>query len=108
MRFLKPISDCIMTDLISRVTTLESKHKECEIQHQNHNRRHDDHAKNNEKQTQILEQILETLKEHAPVFKRARDDQTTRDKIKEYAIWIAAVAAGGGGVHYWLTLFSGG
>lgn len=108
MRFLKLISDYIMTDLNERITTLEIKHEECEAQHQSHNRRHEDNAKNNIKQTQILEQILETLKEHAPVFKRARDSQTTNDKIKEYAIWIAAVAAGGGGVHYWLNLFSGG
>lgn len=107
MRFLKLISDYIMADLNGRVSTLETKHEECEKQHQNHNRRHDDHTRDDEKQTKILEQILETLKEHAPVMKRARDDQTTRDKIKEYAIWIAAVAAGGGGVHYWINLFSG-
>lgn len=85
MRFLKLISDYIMTDLTSRVTTLEVKHKECEIQHQNHNRRHDDHAKSNEKQTQILEDIQKLLASFEPTIKRSASNYTTFDTLLRWA-----------------------
>lgn len=87
---------------------INARFEACDEKHQHHNRRHDDAAKDSQRQTKILEQILETLKEHAPVFKRARDSQTTGDKLKEYFIWIAAMSAGGAGIHYWIKLFSGG
>jgi len=51
-------------------------------------------------------EILSLMKEYAPTVKRAKDAHTTTDKLKDYAIWVAALSAGGAGLHYWTNLFS--
>lgn len=97
-----------MNEIRAELIKINSKFETCDGKHADHNRRHDDAAKDSREQTKILGQILQTLQEHAPVFKRARDSQTTGDKLKEYFIWMASMSAGGAGIHYWIKLFLGG
>lgn len=85
MRFLETLCKYIMADIDGRVATLEQKHKECELQHENHNRRHDDAAKNNQRQTEILTEIQKLLASFEPTIKRSAGNYTTFDTLLRWA-----------------------
>ena len=107
MWFPKILTENDMKPIKERLQVIEQKQDTCDTQHLNHNRRYEDITKNQTEQTRILTQIRDTLQTYLPVLDRVKGDQTARDKAKEYALWVAALAAGGAGVHYWWQLLTG-
>ena len=106
--FPKILTENDMKPIKERLQAIEQKQDNCDTQHLNHNRRYEDITKNQTEQTRILTQIRDTLQTYLPVLDRVKGDQTTRDKLKDYALWVAALSAGGAGVHYWVQLLTGG
>ena len=108
MWFPKILTENDMKPIEERMHLIEAKQEACDAQHLNHNRRYEDITRNQTEQTRILTQIRDTLQTYLPVLDRVKGDQTARDKVKEYALWVAALSAGGAGVHYWAQLLTGG
>ena len=107
MWFPKILTENDMKPIREKIAAIEQKQDACDTQHLMHNRRHEDITRNQAEQTHILAQIRDTLQTYLPVLDRVKGDQTTRDKLKDYALWVAALAAGGAGVHYWWQLLTG-
>lgn len=108
MWFSKILTENDMKPIREKIAAIEHKQAACDTQHLNHNRRYEDITKNQAEQTRILAQIRDTLQTYLPVLDRVKGDQTTRDKLKDYALWVAALSAGGAGIHYWAQLLTGG
>ena len=107
MWFPKILTENDMKPIEEKIQAIEQKQEACDTQHLLHNRRHEDAIRDRTEQTRILTQIRDTLQAYLPVLDRVKGDQTARDKAKEYALWIAALAAGGAGLHYWVQLLTG-
>lgn len=108
MWFPKILTENDMKPIEEKIQAIEQKQEACDLQHITHNRRYEDVTRNQMEQTRILTQIRDTLQTYLPVLDRVKDDQTTRDKLKDYALWVAALSAGGAGLHYWAQLLTGG
>ena len=107
MWFPKILTEADMKPIREKISAIEQKQEACDTQHLTHNRRYEDITRNQTEQTRILTQIRDTLQTYLPVLDRVKRDQTTRDKLKDYALWVAALAAGGAGLHYWVQLLTG-
>lgn len=83
---------------------MKAHQNECDYKHDQaveHRRRVDDKL---DDLLMTVKQILVTLKDISPVVDRSRNSYVTLDGIKQFALWIAALAAGFAGtaalLHY--------
>lgn len=83
---------------------MKAHQNECDYKHDQaveHQRRVDDKL---DDLLMTVKQILVTLKDISPVVDRSRNSYVTLDGIKQFALWIAAIAAGVAGtaalIHY--------
>lgn len=91
-----------------RLKTLEEHKTLCDQlheKHKEHQKRHDD-AINNQAESNILlarsvNELTTVLTEFTPTWKRARDNYTTVDTVKNFAIWITTVSAAGTILYHW-------
>ena len=91
-----------------RLHNLEEHRILCDQLHEKHlaqYRRFDD-AINNQAESNIVlaksvNELTSVLTEFTPTWKRAKDNYTTIDTVKQAAIWITTVSAAGTIIYHW-------
>lgn len=91
-----------------RLHHLEEHRILCDQLHEKHlaqHRRFDD-AINNQAESNIVlaksvNELTSVLTEFTPTWKRAKDNYTTIDTVKQAAIWITTVAAAATIIYHW-------
>lgn len=91
-----------------RLHHLEEHRILCDQLHEKHlaqHRRFDD-AINNQAESNIVlaksvNELTSVLTEFTPTWKRAKDNYTTIDTVKQAAIWITTVSAAGTIIYHW-------